>query len=101
MSKRLDPNVRADALLQTALRVAEVKGWRAMTRECIAVAAGVSPGLVSARLGTMAAVRRQVMRAAVRQRVITVVAEGLLFGDAHARRADAELRQAAAEHVCR
>ena len=101
MTKRLDPKTRTEALLQAALEVAQVKGWRRMTRECVAVAAGVSPALVSARLGTMEALRRSVMRAAVRQRIAGVVAEGLIAGDRHAQAADAALKQAAAEYVCR
>lgn len=100
-TKRLEPSVRTEALLQTALEVAQVKGWRKMTRECIAVAAGVSPALVSARLGTMEALRRSVMRAAVKRRIAAVVAEGLVAGDRHARGADADLKRAAAEFVCR
>lgn len=100
-NKRLDPIVRTAELLRVALEVAEARGWRLMTRECIAVAAGVSPALVSARLGTMAALRRSVMRAAVKQRVVPVVAEGLATGDDQARKAPDELKRLAADHLCR
>lgn len=100
-NKRLDPGVRTAELLQAALRVAADRGWRTMTRDCIAAAAGVSPGLVSARLGTMDALRRSVMRAAVKQRVVRVVAEGLAVGDAQARKAPEDLKREAAEHLCK
>ena len=99
--KRLDPVVRTAELLRTAVEVASVRGWRAMTRECVAVAAGVSPALVSARLGTMDALRRSVMRAAIRQQVVSIVAEGLAVGDPHARKAPDELKRLAADHLCK
>lgn len=83
-------------MLKAALRVAERDGWRTMTRSAIAVEAGVSEGLISLRLGSMDALRRSVMRQAVRDRVLRVVAEGLLAGDKHACRADQALREAAA-----
>lgn len=92
MTKRSDPEVRTAELLTVALNLAAADGWHALTREKIANAAGVSPGLVSVRLGTMDALKRSVMRAAVTRRVVAVVAEGLVAGDRHARKADAGLR---------
>ena len=56
---------------------------------------------MSARLGTMEALRRSVMRAAVRQRVVRIVAEGLVAGDKHAAKADPELKALAAAWVVR
>ena len=99
--RRLDPSVRTAELLRVAIEVAGVRGWRQMTRECIAVAAGVSPALISARLGTMDALRRSVMRAAIKHQVVSIVAEGLAVGDAHARKAPDDLKRLAAEHLCR
>lgn len=101
MTKRQDPAVRTEQLLAAALRVAASTGWRQMTREGIAEAAGVSPALVSVRLGTMDALRRSVMRAAIKQRVLPIVAEGLVARDRHALAADDELRRAAMEAACR
>lgn len=92
---------RAEHLLDVALKLAAADGLQALTRERIATAAGVSPALVSARLGTMDAMRRSVMRRAVQQRVVRVVAEGLVAGDKHAQRADQALRAACAAWVAR
>lgn len=89
------------ALLSAALKLASVKGYNRITRDEIAQAAGVSPALVSARLGTMDAMRRSVMRAAIRERVLPVVAQGIVARDKHALAADIELRVAAMEHACR
>lgn len=99
MTQHQPPDVRTATLLDVALRLAAADGWRALTRDAIARAAGVSTGLVSARLGTMEALRRSVMRAAVTRRVPRVVAEGLAAGHPAALRADASLRELAAAWV--
>lgn len=101
MTKRHDPATRTCELLAVALKLAARTGWRTLTRDAIAQAADVSPGLVSARLGTMDAMRRSVMRRAVVERCVPVVAEGLVHGDRYARRADDALRAAAAAWVAR
>jgi AcrR family transcriptional regulator len=93
------PELRTAQLIDVALALAATDGLRQLTRERIAQTAGVSPALVSARLGTMEQLRRSVMRAAVRQRVVPVVAEGLAVRDKHAQAADEELRALAAEWV--
>jgi hypothetical protein len=75
------------------LRLARSAGLANVTREQIATEAGVAAGLVSLRLGTMPALRRSVMRAAVAQEVLEVVAEGLAARDPYALAAPLELRQ--------
>lgn len=96
---RLEPKERTEHLLDAALRLAERSGWQALTRDAIATEAGVSFTLVTHRLGTMDAIRRSVMRHAVVKRCVPVVAQGLALGDAHARRADDELKAACAAWV--
>lgn len=86
-------------LLDAALSLAAAQGWSNLTRDGIARTAGVSYGLVTQRLGTMDAIRRSVMRAAVKQRNVAVVAEGLALRDRQACKADADLRELAAAWV--
>lgn len=99
MTARHAPADRTRELLAVALNLAAAHGYRSLTRESIATAAGVSPALVSARLGTMDQLRRSVMRAAVAQRVVSVVAQGLAVRDRQAMRADESLRALAAAWV--
>ena len=96
---RLDPKGRTNELLDVALQIAERTGWRNLTHASAAAAAGVSNGLVVARLGTKTELLRDVMRRAVNRGVVPVVAEGLAVGDKHAKRAGEALREAAAQHV--
>lgn len=95
-SKRLPPEARGQLLLGVALREARKCGLAKLTRERIAIAAGVSPGLVSHSLGTMANVRRDVMRQAVVTEDLRVVAEGLATRNPIAMKAPEALRTRAA-----
>lgn len=84
---------RTNHLISAALAVAARVGYLTMTRDQIATEADCSPGLVSLHLGTMPAMRRLVMRAAVRQGALAVVAQGLAMRDPVALKADAGLRR--------
>jgi len=95
--KRLDPDTRRQAILKAALDHSATHGWANLTRESAALAAGVSPGLVSFYYLTTANLRAEVMRAAIDQRVLRVVADGLACRDLVALAAPVELRAAAFE----
>lgn len=99
MTTKQSNAVRTAELLDAALRLAEREGWSNLTRDGIARSAGVSYALVTVRLGTMEAIRRSVMRAAVRMRCVAVVAEGLALKDRQALKADPSLRELAAAWV--
>ncbi len=77
------------------MSVAIDTGYHKMTRDHIADAAGCSVGLVSKYFGTMVKLKRSVMRAAVNQEVLEIVAEGLATGDKCARKAPQELKEKA------
>lgn len=101
MTSRQHPRDRATDLLHHAVAVAAEHGWENLTREAVAQRAGVSPALVSARLGTMENLRRSVMRAAVRDGVVPVVAQGIARGDKRAMAAGPALRAAVVEWMGR
>jgi AcrR family transcriptional regulator len=82
-------------ILTAALRLATAKGYLRITRDEIATTAACATGLVSYHFGTMTCLRRDVMRAAVRERNLPVLAQGLVAGDPHARRAPDEMKCAA------
>lgn len=96
---RMDPKERSAEILDAALVAAERHGLLKMTRDDIARIADVSPGLVSARLGTMGDIRRVVMRHAVRKSNIAVLSQGLALRDKHALRAPEDLKKQALEHL--
>ena len=92
MSIRMKPADRRLEILEAALVAAQRHGWARMTRDHVAAVAKTSPGLVSARLGTMDALRGHVMRLAVRQGVESVVAEGLALRHPAALKAPDDLK---------
>jgi len=98
---RLNPDVRASQILAAALTVAAKKGYQHMTRDEIAAAAGASPAAINQRFSTMTELKRAVMRAAVSQRVVAVVAQGLADGNPYARKAPDDLKKLAAASLCK
>lgn len=96
MSKRKAPADRQQEILDAALQCAERTGALAMTREQVAARAGVSPGLVSHYWATMAQLKRDVFRAAVKRGApLKVIAEGLAARNSACCKAPEELRKRA------
>lgn len=92
---RLSPDTRKTQILDAALHLAESVGYTHVTREAVAKAAECAPALVSAHFGTMSSFRRDIMRAAIRERKLRIIAQGLAIADPHARKAPDELKQEA------
>lgn len=93
--KRLPPKERSKLILDAALDLAKRDGFDNITRESVAKAAGISPGLVSNYFNTMNQLQRAVMRAAVAREVLEVVGQGLAARNEHALKAPHELKQRA------
>lgn len=93
---RVSPKLRREQILAAAVELAKTDGYHKMTRDDIAKRAGVSTGLVTKYFSTMPALRRDVMRAAVRNNVAEVVAQGLANRCTHALKASPELKKQAA-----
>lgn len=89
----MEAKQRIEELTAAALAVAERDGWAGLRRDAIATHAGVTGGLVTVKLGTMTDLRRRVMRAAIQQRAMRVLAEGLAANDKCARRMPDELKR--------
>lgn len=86
-------------LLEAAVRLAEREGFANLRRDAIATEAGVSFALVTVRLGTMAKVKRAVMREAIRLEKLPIVGQGLAMGDANAKKAPADLKDRAVQWI--
>jgi AcrR family transcriptional regulator len=98
-NKRLNPEIRANQIIEAGLKVASVHGWRAVTREAVALEAQVSPAMVNVRFSTMAQLLRSVMRKAIDDRVLHVVAQGYAAGDPTALKIDDELKRLALSSI--
>lgn len=90
--QKMDAAQRRAQILAAALQAAETHGYRNLTLQQIASAAGVSKGLPMVYFGTMTALRRALMREAVKVSNLKVIAQGIVADDPHVRKASPELR---------
>ena len=94
---RLKPEARKEDILAAALPLAEKYGYTNISKERIGKAAGVSGPVVNYHFGTMVQFRRDLMRYAIKEGNLAVIAQGLSAGDAHAKKAPPELKKKALE----
>lgn len=95
--QRLKPKDRKLQILDAMLDEAEVSGYARLTREAIATRALCSPNLVSNYFKTMPQLRRTLMRQAIRQERLKIIAQGVVLQDPHALEAPEDLRRRALE----
>ena len=75
---RLIPADRSASILAAALVHAQAVGYQNVTHDAIAAVAGVSPTLVSHYFRTMVQLKRDIMRHAIKNEVLPVIAQGLV-----------------------
>jgi AcrR family transcriptional regulator len=92
----MNPKDRKAELFEHAMALAVASGYMRVTRSAIAEAGGVTEGLVTHYFGTMTTLRRDIMRAAVKRRVLPIVAQGMAMGEKAALKAPEDLRKEAA-----
>lgn len=99
MRTRKSPAERTHQIITAGLDLAERFGYNKVTRDQLAQATGLASGTINLHFGTMPQFQRAVMRAAIKQRNLRVVAQGLAHRDPIARRAPEELKNAAADSI--
>ena len=92
---RLTPAVRRQHILDAAILLASSGNYTQITRQGIAETAGIAPTLISHHFGTMVQLRRAVMRYAVQNQHLTVIAQGLAARDKQAQKASPAIQSAA------
>jgi AcrR family transcriptional regulator len=96
---RMDPKDRKRQLLDVGLRLAAEVGYKNVTMGQLTEAAGVSRTLYHRYFSTVGQFRVDVMRAAVKQENLVVIAQGLVAKDKQALKAPIELRERAAATI--
>jgi AcrR family transcriptional regulator len=99
--QRLPKGERRAEILQAALDIAGSVGVDKVTLTDVARRVGVTHNLVLHYFKTVTQLRRDVMRAAVKQRIVPIVARGIFLRDAHALKADDALKAAARDYLAR
>ncbi len=93
---RVPAEMRKENILSVALLLAKDIGYSKITRDGVAEKAGVSMGLVTKYFGTMIQLKKEVMRAAIKQEIPEIIAQGLANGDKRAKKAPQQLKDQAA-----
>lgn len=92
---RMKTEARKEDILAAALPLAELHGYTAITRNDIAQAAKVSGPTLHYHFGTIAQLRRDLMRYAVKHGCLRVIAQGIVANDAQALKVDEATRKRA------
>lgn len=87
---------RDDRILTAAVELAKGIGYQWITRDQVAEAAEVSAGTVNNAYGSMVGLKRAVLRHAVDNAIVEIIAQGLADGHEIARGAPADLKARAA-----
>lgn len=92
IKSRANPKLRKAHILRVAVEMSKKDGYHKITRDNIARQAGVSMGLITRYFNTMVQLRRCIIRYAIANEIVVIIAQGLADGDVHARKAPPELK---------
>lgn len=96
----LSPKVRRELILVAALKVASVPGgWNTLTLVKVAKEAHCTHGLICHYFGSMAALRRKLVRTAIKQENFDVLVQAIAAGDPETKRMRPLLKQKAFAHT--
>jgi AcrR family transcriptional regulator len=96
---RLSPETRKRRILDAAIELAIKHGYDRISSKKVAHYAGVNSGLIFYYFGNMAALKREVMRVAIEQENIIIIAQGLVAKDPLTLKASNELKQKATANL--
>jgi AcrR family transcriptional regulator len=91
----MEPGDRKRQLVTTATQLAERTGYQKVTRESLAKRARCSEALITFHFGSMDRLRTAMMRHAVENSILPVIAQGLAANDPHAKKAPEDLKRRA------
>lgn len=97
--RRLEPETRRNEILEAALSEAKKSGFHSLSILGVAVKADCSRALIHTYFNTVSQLKRAVMRQAIKNENLLIVAQGLVAGDTTARKAPDWLQQKALESV--
>jgi len=97
--RRFKPEVRKEEILAAALKLATQGHYLNVTMLQIAAAVKVSGPSIHYHFSTLAQLRCDLMRAAVKQEILPVIAQGLVGNDPRTARISDELKRRVVEAV--
>ena len=82
-------------ILKAAIKIASSQNFKAIPRDAVASLAKVANGAVNYHFGTVTGLKSEVMKHAVENEILTVIAEGLVDNHPVALTATAQLKEKA------
>lgn len=98
-NKRLKPEVRKEDILRTALPLAEKLGYTKVSRETITDSIGITGPALNYHFGTMTQFRRELLRYAIKNESLLVIAQALSSKVHCVQKAPKELQRRALESL--
>ena len=95
LKKRVSPQLRKENILSCAIKLSETVGYSSITITAVAEEAGVTRQTVAHYFSTLNQLQTDIMRRAVKEKNLKIIAQGLVSQNKHAQKADAELKQEA------
>jgi len=95
----VDADLRKGQILGIAVELAKKSSYMKVRRSEIARQADIADATVSKYFNTMTQLRRDIMRVAIRDNILEIIAQGLVERDKHAQKATQEQRTAAAKLI--
>lgn len=97
MSKptRMQPEDRRAAILKAATTLARKRGYGNLLRDEVARTAKVANGLVTYYFETIEALRKEVLREAIKHEDLVIVGQAIAINDPLAKKAPSKVREAA------
>lgn len=95
-STRMTKGELREKILSASLVISNRDGFAALTRDGIAAEAKIAKGQIHHAFGTMKQLRNAVMRAAVHNECLSIIAHGLAIGHVQAHKAPEWLQEKAA-----
>ena len=89
---RMKPEERMELIIKASVDMALENGYRQLKRDAVALAAGVSAGLVNHFFTDIRTLQNEVLLYAIKHEIIAIVAQGLANADPTARGAPEALR---------
>ena len=81
-----------EKILEAAYQMAVRDGFNSLTRDSIAAEAETAKGAVNHHFGTVSVVRDEVMRMAIENEELSIIAQGIALGDTIAKSAPLDVR---------
>jgi len=96
---RINPKHRQKLILDAAVKLSSMIGYENITRDAVAEIADVSSPLVGKYFGRMSELKNAVIREAIIQENVQIIAQGIISKNTYTKRINVKLRHKVIEYL--